>query len=263
MHPAVRPHRSTRRAWFGFTVLLLALVLAAISCTFLPAGDDALRQTDIALGIQQTLVAQTATALQVQSSAPTFTAAPPTSVPVVEAASPTPAAVEPTLPPTDTQAAATNTPVPVVSSEPVNIAEWRMFYWVPLGSGCKVAGTGCWKMEDDYKKHTGAGDLTLTSKVPIMIDASWPSPYLVFWHKHKFASTARIDISGNGVWSTMVNLTKKQSAENWVRGEIDLSMFKGKEILVSFAAMGIWGSGGIPGSDWFINDVQVVPDYQP
>jgi len=253
----------------GIVAILLPLLLAALACNFQAQEDPGLRQTDIALGIQQTQLAQTAAALVVESNKPTqavvyVTATPaaptPGSEPVADKPTDTPLPAA-TAAPTNVSATAAPTSAPS-NSEPVVLKDFRLNYFAPIGSGCKVAEVGCWRMLDDFKKHYGA-ELSLVSKTPVLVDSSWPQPYLVFWHKYKFENKARIDIQADGTWSTVLVLDRQKSSNNWKQGAIKLEMFKGKEIIVNFAAYGIWGSGGIPGSDWTINDVRIVPNYTP
>lgn len=258
--------RVTFRRVAGMWAILVSLLFAVLACNFQVKQDEALQQTDVAIGIQQTQLAQTAAALVVEGSKPTQAVVFVTATPEPSATSGSDLIVNnPTAPPTDapvpnnTPAAPTNAPT---SQEDIIITDWRLNYFLPVGSGCKVPNSGCWRMNDDFKKHFG-NELSLVSKVPVKIDPSWPSPYLVFWHKYKFENKARIDISGDSVWSTMQVLDKQKSSNIWKQGAINLDIFKGKEILVNFAAFGIWGSGGIPGSDWYINDVRIVPNYTP
>jgi len=257
----------TFRRLVGISAILLSLLLAALACNFQAPQDDSMRQTDVALGIQQTQLAQTASALVVESNKPTQAVVYVTATPAAPAPGMTPVAATPTEapPPAATPLPAATTAAPTgasTSQEQVAITDWRLNFFAPIGSGCKVADAGCWRMLDDFKKHYGA-ELSLVSKTPVLVDASWPRPYLVFWHKYKFENKARIDVHANGTWSTVLVLDGQKSSNTWKQGALNLDMFKGKEIIINFAAYGIWGSGGIKGSDWIINDVQVIPNYTP
>lgn len=259
----------------GLLYLILPLILAAAACEIPGIGNEtSLQQTNVALGIQQTMNAINDATLQTQLTQvvvvnPTVpqqniqatldaqatalilqltqSAQPATS----EATATIESGQPPTATPTTTAA----------SLEPVSITDWGMRFWVPLNSGCKVDEAGCWKMNDDYDKHLGSGELILVSKTPVRISPDWPNPYLVLWHRYKFNNTAHIDLQVNGKWVTVKILNRQSSSNNWVREIIKLADYKGKEIIVRFAAAGIWGSGGIPGSSWYVNDVRVVPDY--
>ena len=186
------------RGWRATTVLLLPLVLAALACGIQNGTDQSLKSTDIAISIQQTLMAQTATALEAGLAALPATLAAPTAESQPEATlppSPTPIVItatsEPALP-TDTPTVA----VPPTSPAPdaIPIVDWGMQYWAPIPNGCKEKGIPCWKMDDDYHKHLGSADLVLISKNPVLIDPSWPNPRLVFWHKYDFSRFATVEL---------------------------------------------------------------------
>jgi hypothetical protein len=255
------------RGWRAAAMLLLPLVLAALACSFNTGSDQSLRSTDIAISIQQTLMASTATALEAGLAAPPATLAPPTAETQPEATlppSPTPVVVtatpEPALP-TDTPTVAISPTSPAPESIPV--LDWGMQYWVPIPNGCKEKGVPCWKMNDDYHKHLGSADLILISKNPVLIDPSWPNPRLTFWHKYDFSRYATVELKIDSKWSVLMDLNGKSSSGRWVMDTIDLKDYRGKNIIIRYSAGGIWGSGGIAGSDWFVTDVNFVPDYQP
>ncbi len=261
----------------GLLYLILPLFLAALACEIPGVGNEtSLQQTNVALGIQQTMNAINDATLQAQLTQvvvvnPTVpqqnvqatldAQATALILQLTQSAQPATseatATVESGQPPTATPTTA------AASLEPVSITDWGMRFWVPLNSGCKVDEAGCWKMNDDYDKHLGTGELILVSKTPVRISPDWPNPYLVLWHRYKFNNTAHIDLQVDGKWVTVKILNRQSSSNNWVREIIKLANYKGKEIIVRFAAAGIWGSGGIPGSSWYVNDVRVVPDYNP
>lgn len=261
MHTHQNRHLSSLRTLRTLAVIILPLFVAALACSFQTGGDQTLRETDIAIGIQQTLIAQTATALEAALSAtqpPEPTQAPPepTQPPPTEAVAPT----QPPMP-SDTPVQAATPTAPVADVIP--ITDWGMQFWAPINSGCVNNDAPCWKMDDNYKKHLGASDLVLASKTPVLIDPSWPNPYLTFWHKYNFERVARVDLKVDGRWITVKNLTDASSGGRWLKEAIRLKDYVGKEIIVSFSAQGIWGSGGIKGSDWFVNEVNIIPNYQP
>jgi hypothetical protein len=267
MHSNQKPLSAALRGWRAAAVFILPLALAALACGIQTGTDQSLRGTDIAISIQQTLMAQTATALEAGLAALPATLAAPTAESQPEATtppSPTPIVItatsEPALP-TDTPTVA----VPPTSPAPdaIPIVDWGMQYWAPIPNGCKEKGIPCWKMDDDYHKHLGAADLILVSKNPVLIDPSWPNPRLVFWHKYDFSRGATVELKIDSKWSVLMDLNKKSSSGQWVMDTIDLKDYRGKNIIIRYAAGGIWGSGGIAGSDWFVTDVNIVPDYQP
>ena len=256
--PASRGSRATM-------VFLIPLILAALACSIQTGADQSLKETDVAISIQQTLIAQTAAALEAGFVAAPATPAVQTPESQPEAtATPLPTPTEEaTLPPipTDTPTTVATPTSPMPDSIP--ILEWEMSFWVPLNSGCRVEDALCWMMDDSYKKHLGASSLTLITKTPMLIDPSWPNPYLTFRHKYDFERPASVDLKIGSTWKTVRNLTEKSSGERWVQEAIDLKDYTGQTMLVRFTALGVWGSGGIPGSDWIVNDVNLIPDYKP
>jgi hypothetical protein len=252
---------SSLKALRALAVLIFPLLWAALACSFQTREDPTLRETDIAIGIQQTLIAQTATALE---SALLATVPPPAEPTQPEPTQPPPTpeevATRPPLP-TDTPTVAASPTAPLAAEIPIE--DWKMQYWAPISSGCMFKEALCWKMLDDYKKHLGQAQLALTSKTPVLIDPSWPNPYLTFSHKYDFERNARVDLQVDGKWITVKTLTEQSSSERWVEEAINLKDYVGKNVIVSFIAGGIWGSGGIKGSDWLVNAVNLVPNYQP
>lgn len=266
MHTRHKHFSFSSRMMRAFAIFLFPLLLAALACNFQSGGDQTLRETDIAIGIQQTLIAQTATALEAALVAPPSTlpaAETPQSQPeATQPPSPTPVEVakQPSLP-TDTPTAIVTPTSPAPASIP--IVDWGLSFWAQLNSGCKVKDTLCWKMDDNYKKHLGSSNLVLISKTPILIEESWPNPYLTFWHKYDLERAGNIDLQVGSTWLTIRAMAGKSSGGTWVQETIDLRDYIGKTLIIRFSAQGIWGSGGIKGSDWFVNDVNLVPDYQP
>jgi len=252
--------------WRGFLYLLLPLILATIACQFPGIGGDAsLQQTNVALGIQQTMNAINDATLQPQL----------TQVVVVN----------PTVPQQNVQAtldaqataialdftqtaapAASETPTQIigppstteVALEEIPILEWKMFFWVTLNSGCYIDNAGCWRMNDDYRKNANREDVTMVSKNPVRIDPAWPKPYLVFWHKYDFEKAARVDLQVNGTWIIIKNYRENETTSRWIRETFNLEDYKGKEVVVRFLAT------SYPlASQWYVNDVRVVPNYSP
>jgi hypothetical protein len=247
--------------------ITLPILLAMLACG-LPASRDVgapQQATGIALGIKQTFVALTVAAQQAAAATPAPAQLPATETPLAQQNPPTP-----TIPPvTDTQAAsptpeatATATPPPVLDK--ISLTEWEMQYWVILPSGCRTSGMPCWKTDDDYNKHFGNSDMVLISKKPVLIDPTWGNPYLVFYYECKLRRTGQIDIQAGSKWSTVRVMTRKTTGGSFVRDEINLRDFKGKEIIIRFAAQGkttsAWNEYG---SHWFVTEMYIYPNYQP
>jgi hypothetical protein len=184
------------------------------------------------------------------------------------ASTPTSQVVSPTATPipTDSPEAIPSTPPSPAATVPasITITDWGMYSFVPLSSGCKVKNAPCWKADDDFSKHVG-NPMVLTSKTPVFIEPSWPSPYLVFWHKYDLKNPASLVLEVDGDWVIVRDFSKSKG--DWTQFFFNLSDYKGKEIRVRFMADGQWTSGaiqhGIPSSVWFIQEVQVFPDFTP
>ena len=234
-----------------FLVLLLSiLVLLALACS-ISASPTAPQPTSDIQGTINAAVAITETAQATTNAGlpPTDTAAPPTATEVL--ATPT---AEQEAPPTSTPSQAPTAPASLL------FANWGMQFFVPLSSGCKVKDAPCWKTDDDFSKHTGS-QMILTSKDSFFIEPSWPSPYLVFWHKRDLKTPASLQISIDGNWLIVRDFTK--SSGDWTHGFIELRDYKGKEIGVRFMADGVWTKGFTPRSLWYIQEVQIIPDFTP
>ena len=85
---------------FARRVLIVLLVILVLSCSLFSGGDDAdesAKDTEIALGIQQTLAAQASAAAPVERASPTVPAASPTPEGAAPESSPTPTVESPRL----------------------------------------------------------------------------------------------------------------------------------------------------------------------
>lgn len=260
------------RGWLGVAVLLIALFLP-MACAMPTTGqDDSMRQTDVALGIQQTLLAQTAAALSSQGSKQGVTPAPATAAP---AATDTPvptataeatataevATAVPTLAATNTTTAATDT---------IDITKFKMISFVPLSSGCPVSDVPCWK-----DSVSGANKacrncigqigvdytLYLVALEPVFIDPGWPSPYLVFDYKLIFEPTrANLGVEfgyEDGTVQKVRSITASSNA--WKTETISLAEFKGKKIFVRIGGNGTQKKE----FEWMIQQIKIIPDHKP
>jgi hypothetical protein len=246
----------------------MPMVFAALACSFSAGGDQTLKETDIAIGIQQTLVAQTAIALE------TSLAAPATAVPLGTTASSSPEVTTPITPALtglETQpVTSTDTPQATATSEStdpvaVQLTDWKLAVFAPINSGCKLDDAPCWllKMSGSglWKSH-GPTEGVLTTREPILIDPSWENPALVFWHK--FESTGfgyQVNLQVNGKWSGVRQ--NDLNTAGWVQEVVKLNDYKGKELNVSFLSTVVvsWLRPNLNVS-WYIQDVQIVPNYQ-
>jgi hypothetical protein len=146
--------------------------------------------------------------------------------------------------------------------EPIQILDWKMSFWVSLPNGCK-GDSPCWRTNDDYNKHLGMSPLALTSKQGYLIDPNWPMPYLVFWNKRENANPVTIEVIIDATPIAVRQYPKGR--KDWTRDAIDLSAYKGKEIVVRFVATGKSGLdwGGNPGTNWYLENIQIFPNFKP
>jgi len=141
--------------------------------------------------------------------------------------------------------------------------------FVKLTNDCKVSGGPCWMVNQSGSKAQTSGipEGTMTSVEAYPIDPAWPNPYLVFAHRRDelrdFAANVQIQEAG-GLWRTVKVYEEANSA--WVTEAIGLSLFKGETISVRFSSALTGGVTLRPkpkGISWYVQDVMIVPDYQP
>jgi len=253
----------------SITLALLALFFSSLACAIeLPGNTSPANATDIARSVESTLNAETVATMQAQQ---TLDASMPVVVPTedpgvsetLQAQQATLDAQATSLSPQATQVVATEIslatlpPGPGGAPEVTAITAWKMYFWVPLNSGCKLSGIPCWKLADDWKTaQTSSGEGVLTSKEPIMIESSWERPYLVFWYKCLLRRAGEIDIQVDGDWIMVKNLGNLRS--EWVQESIDLQPYKGKQMIVRFLSE----IGYYQQSTWFVQDVKIVPNFK-
>ena len=151
----------------------------------------------------------------------------------------------------------TSSAVPGIAPTQISITEWGMIFFVELSSGCKLKDAQCIKLADDWKATQGGADAFLTSKISVYIHPDWPNPYLVFWHKRDLKRTAQLTIQADGKWQAVRDFTS--SSSDWKQDAVNLANFKGKEIFVQYTAEVGWYRQ----SQWFLQEIQVIPDYKP
>jgi hypothetical protein len=253
------------------TWVALSLLFSILACAInLPGTTPPKNSTDVARSVEATVNAETVATLQSQETqiasgiVPTQSEDPGVSATIqsqqatmdAQATSLLPPATQP--PETEIPLVASSVPTSGASLDPVSITDWKMYFWVPLTSGCKVLNLPCWKLADDWKTaQTSSGDGVLTSKAPVLIDAAWERPYLVFWNKRQLRRTGAIELQVDGDWIGVKNLN--QTRTEWVQEAIDLQPYKGKQMIVRFLAQ----IGYAQQSTWFIQDVKIVPNYKP
>lgn len=156
------------------------------------------------------------------------------------------------LPPTEAP-----TPVEEISLEPIALMDWKTVNMVQApGCGDDKDGPPCW--------FGTKAEMSITSRKPILIDPSWPSPHLVFDQRYVFVHDAVIYVNVKGGWEILWSFPAGQSAA-WVPFDVDLTKFKGEEILLQMYVAGssTSSSGKVRVSSWEIRDPRIVPDYTP
>jgi hypothetical protein len=252
--------------------ILLSLIFVSSACSFnVPSVDPVKRQTDVARSVESTLNAEKVATYQVQQTqnaaqpAATQPDSPNTDA-TIQAQQATLDAQSTSLSAQATQPIPLDTPqvaptlAPAVSLDPMQILGWKMAFWVSLPKGCR-GNAPCWRTNDDYKKHLGQSPMMLSSQQSYLVDPNWPKPYLVYLTKWKIQNPATVELIIDGTPIIVKQYPKGQS--DWTNDRIDLSNYKGKEISIRFAVNGKWGSGGIAGSEWYLENIQLIPSYKP
>jgi hypothetical protein len=252
------------------TLVALALSFSILACsTNLPGITAPNNPTDVARNVEATINAETVATLQAQetqvaSGIKTTQTEDPAVNTTIQAQQVTLDAQATGMLPQVTQPPATEVPLATVaptsatSPASLSITDWKMYFWVPLTSGCKVLNIPCWKLADDWKTaQTSSGDGVLTSKVSVLIDPAWERPYLVFWDKRQLRRTGAVEIQVDGEWIGVMNVN--QTRAEWTQQTIDLQPYKGKQLTVRFMAE----IGYYQQSTWFIQDVKIVPNFKP
>jgi hypothetical protein len=49
---------------------------------------------------------------------------------------------------------------------------------------------------------------------------------------------------------------------DWASDAIDLRPYKGKEIVIRFSATGKW-TASYDGTSWYLENIQILPNYKP
>jgi hypothetical protein len=262
-------HMSNMRSKGILLPILVCFSILISSCgSNVPAVDPSKRQTDVARSVESTLnaekvatyqVQQTLDAGQLAATQPDNTNATVQAQQATMDAQSTSLAPQVTLPPPADTPQAAPTLATVESLEPIQILDWSMSYWFYLPNGCKEK-TPCWRTNDDYKKHYGTSPMILTSKQSYLIDPSWSKPYLVFWTKRDIKIPVTVEAVSDG---TPVILKEYPTGKkDWANEALDLSRFKGKEIIIRFVATPK-PYVEVAGTNWYVENIQIFPTYKP
>lgn len=262
----------------GLPAVAIALLLAIFACDLpvSPAGSDtALQQTNVALGVQQTLIAASEATAQPQQ---TQLASTPTLAQIdIQAtldAQATAIALQLTqtaeaLTPEATLAPPTEVAPPI---EKIPLVDWKGVNIRQVTPPCNSEVEGeCWFGKKGVSGPWGTGyateaELRLTLETPILIERSWPNPHLVFWYKYEFPTQGFIYIKRvGGPWEILMAFPK--GSRSWSLGAFDLSKYQGEEVLlmfhVSFSSASLWGTRSTPTITWYLQNIHIDPNYQP
>jgi hypothetical protein len=242
------------------------LLMAAFACTLdLNSAEETPDETEISRSVNETLSAEQV--LTNQAPQDEASAVPPAGATENSAAQQTIQAQQATLDaqatlvtlPSQISPPAQDTPSPTgptpASLEPISLTDWEPINLRQApGCGQDHSGPPCW--------FGTAENLSITLKKPILIDPAWPSPYLVFTHKYVFIHNATIYANAGGSWEILWSFPAGQSILR-VPHQVDLSKYKGKEILLQFSSTGAstTASGKVRMNTWEIRDPQIVPDF--
>ncbi len=252
------------------TMAALASLFSILACSInLPGSIPPKNSTDVARSVEATINAETVATLQAQETQVasgiilTQSEDPGISATIQFQQATLVAKASPQAP-QETQTVAVETTPTAESAgalESIQITDWKMAFWISLPNGCKE-GAPCWKTDDDFDKHMGY-PLLLTSKQSILINPNWLKPSLVFWNKRDNSYPSTVELIIDGKHTILKQYSKGRS--DWQKETIDLSSFKGKEIYVLFSILGkqgsFWSDTAGPGSNWFVESVQIFPEY--
>lgn len=143
------------------------------------------------------------------------------------------------------------------SDEPISLTNWK--------SSTLRQSPGCGEDSNGPPCFFGKEkELILTLDKPILIDSNWKNPYLIFSHHYVFIQNATIYVQDEGSWKVLWSFPKGQSS-SWQPVQIDLSKYKGKEIVIQFNVSGSTGQMFTQGSrnEWYIRDPRINPDFSP
>ena len=112
-------------------------------------------------------------------------------------------------------------------------------------------------------------EVSLIGKSSIYIDPDWNNPYLVFWHKYDFLGESMIIVQVDGRQEILKTFVKGSKSDDWRREILELNRYKGKDILLNFTADaeqhavggGFWGTNKFVRTEWYLQDIQIIPDY--
>jgi len=258
--------RQIKTLFVVITVLFLAIAACSIETNPTKNTPD---ETDIARSVEQTLIAEETetgqlsptedTGIQQTIEAQQATLEAQTTIIAQQATLDAQSTLlaQPSATQENAKSTATSPGTSTGSTKPISLTNWKSNAMIQKpGCGQDPSGPPCW---------FGKGDeLIMTLQKPILIDNSWPSPYLVYSQHYFFAQNATIYVQQKGSWKVLWSFPAGQNP-SWQQIAIDLSKFKGEEIVFQFSVSGGYGSlfHAAKKNEWYIRDPQINPNYSP
>ncbi|MEW5873414.1 MAG: hypothetical protein AB1894_29405 [Chloroflexota bacterium] len=254
-----------RKFWRLSTALLFALpILIALACSLSLDNPEA-RQTQMAVGLQSTYLAEKEATLIFQSTQNALSPTPQdTPLPSPSPAPTSAATIASTEVSAPTQAAISTPEATLTSSAPpaaILLTEWSLQGFISDIQDCYDPDQACWGV-----LQTPAS--AMVSSQAVYIDPAWQNPYLVFRHKyHLFLKTWRghpnqltgyASVQIDGKWKMLRAYTGTQ---NWEMASLPLLDYQGSEIIVRFATE-YDQNWDFPGGYWYFQEIQIVPDFK-
>jgi len=244
-------------------VIVMFLSMSILACSFDFNQDQSSQDsTEVAQMVEQTLFAEQAITEQARQTqeAPNLPPTEPEGPDLNATIQAQQATLDAQITPTSPVISETPTPtdLPVVSIvEPISLSDWETkTLRQAAGCGEDKNGPPCW---------FGRGaELNMMLPKPILIDAAWENPYLTFSHHYVFVQNATIYAKADGGWEVLWSFLSGQSSL-WKPFQVDLSKYKGKEIILQFIVSGTAGTMFNSGqkNEWYIRDPQIIPNFDP
>jgi len=146
-----------------------------------------------------------------------------------------------------------------IPTRAIVLTKWEKSWFVEIYTDCKFPDTVCWKWENPPRGYNAVN--TLLSEENMYIDPAWNNPHLIFWHNYTLQGTFALSARVDNQWQYLMVLSEKSQSHGWKKETLDLSLYKGKHILLKFSEeTGTWSLQVQP-NQWYIQDIQIVPNY--
>jgi hypothetical protein len=170
------------------------------------------------------------------------------------------------------------------SSEPILLIDWRTSNLATIPAGCKFPDQSCWasvkNSPEDLVKSSGSvmkaskgttqreTQSSLIGKTSIYIDPAWTNPQIVFWYDDPFPGDLFVSAKSYLNWKTLAHFPLMgRSPGTWQSGSVDLSQYKGQNILLSISAAlsipkyALQNNKSAIVNRWHIQNIQLIPNF--